>query len=318
MKVLVTGGAGFIGANLCRTLVRRGAEVVVLDDLSTGRLAHLEGVDVDLRVASVLDRAAVVDACAKVDSVVHLAAVPSVGRSLVDPHRSNDVNVTGTLEVLDAARAVDAQVVLASSSSVYGHNPSLPKSEEMVCAPASPYAAGKLAAESYALSYQTCFGLKCAAFRFFNVFGPLQTPGHAYAAAIPAFVWAALHGEPLAVFGDGEQSRDFTFVDSVVDVLTECVRRGISDAGPINLAFGTRTSLNDVIGMLSALLGRRLDVVHHPARTGDVRHSQASAVALRRLFPMIEPLPLEMALCRTVEWMESLVLQTGTPVGTPR
>jgi UDP-glucose 4-epimerase len=224
--------------------------------------------------------------------------------------------VTGTLQVLDAARAAGAHVVVASSSSVYGSNPRLPKAETMTCAPVSPYAAGKLAAESYALAYQKCFGLRCSAFRFFNVFGPLQAPGHAYAAVIPAFAWAALRGEPLVVFGDGEQSRDFTFVDSVVAVLGDCVWRGVSADAPVNLAFGTRTSLNEVIVMLSALLGHRLDVEHRPERAGDVRHSQASVAVLRGLFPKIDPLPLELALCRTVEWMEPLARATQGVVGT--
>lgn len=307
MKVVVTGGAGFIGANLCRELVRRRAHVVVLDDLSTGKRSNLDGIDVELRVRSVLDRDAVMEACAGADSVVHLAAVPSVQRSLLDPRRSHDVNVTGTLEVLEAANATGAHVVIASSSSVYGLNPVLPKSEEMTCRPASPYASSKLAAESYALSFQHCFGLPCTVFRFFNVFGPHQLPGHPYAAVVPSFIWAALRGEPLVVFGDGNQSRDFTFVGSVVDVLADCVTRTVSCAGPVNLAFGTRTSLNDLIFMLSALLGRELDVVHHPVRNGDIRHSQASTAALRELFPYIHRVSLEEALCRTIEWMEALV-----------
>jgi UDP-glucose 4-epimerase len=316
MKILVTGGAGFIGATLCGALVRRGIDVVVLDDLSTGRRAHLDDLDVDLRVGSVLDGAAVADACAGADSVVHLAAVPSVARSLADPRRSHDVNVTGTLEVLEAARATGAHVVLASSSSVYGQNPALPKSEGMTCLPMSPYAAGKLAAESYTSSYRHCFGMRGIVFRFFNVFGPLQLPDNAYAAVIPAFVWAALHGETLVVHGDGEQSRDFTFVDSVVEVLAESAVQAVDSGCPVNLAFGTRTSVNDVIALLSAVFGRRLDVVHQPSRAGDVRHSQASAVVLRRLFPLVEPVPLDVALRRTVEWMESQAWTTDLASGT--
>ncbi len=307
MKVVVTGGAGFIGANLCLELVHRGAHVVVLDDLSTGQQSNLDGIDVELCVGSVLDRDALMNACRAADSVVHLAAVPSVPRSLQDPRRSHDVNVTGTLEVLEAARAAGAHVVVASSSSVYGRNPVLPKSEEMPCWPISPYGSSKLAAESYALSFQHCFDLPCAVFRFFNVFGPFQRPAHPYAAVVPSFVWAALRREPLVVFGDGKQSRDFTFVGSVVEVLADCVTRAVNCAHPVNLAFGTRTSLNDLIGMLSALLGRELDVVHRPARDGDVRHSQASWNALRGLFPSVRPVSLEAALCRTVEWMERLV-----------
>ncbi|NGY58060.1 NAD-dependent epimerase/dehydratase family protein [Lentzea sp. NEAU-D13] len=307
MKVVVTGGAGFIGANLCRELVHREVDVVVLDDLSTGKRSNLDGVDVELCVRSVLDRDALKDACKGADSVVHLAAVPSVSRSLLDPRRSHDVNVTGTLEVLEAARTAGAHVVIASSSSVYGRNPVLPKSEEMPCWPISPYGSGKLAAESYALSFQHCFDLPCAVFRFFNVFGPLQRPAHPYAAVVPSFVWAALRREPLVVFGDGKQSRDFTFVGSVVDVLADCVMRTVSCAGPVNLAFGTRTSLNDLIGKLSALLGRELDVLHRSARNGDVRHSQASGTTLRGLFPSVQPVSLEVALRKTVEWMERLV-----------
>lgn len=307
MKVVVTGGAGFIGANLCRELVRRRADVVVLDDLSTGKRGNLAGVDVELRVGSVLDRHAVMDAFRGADSVVHLAAVPSVTRSLQDPRRTHDVNVTGTLEVLEAARAVGAHVVVASSSSVYGRNPVLPKSEEMACWPVSPYGSSKLAAESYTLSFQHCFDLPCAVFRFFNVFGPLQPPAHPYAAVVPSFVWAALRGEPLVVFGDGKQSRDFTFVGSVVEVLADCVARTVSCAHPVNLAFGTRTSLNDLIVALSALLGRELEVVHGPARNGDVRHSQASGSALHELFPSVQPVSLETALTGTVEWMKRLL-----------
>ncbi|GAB2834411.1 NAD-dependent epimerase/dehydratase family protein [Lentzea nigeriaca] len=303
----MTGGAGFIGANLCRELVRRGTHVTVLDDLSTSLRSNLDGIDVDLRVGSVLDRDAVADACSGADSVVHLAAIPSVPRSLLDPRRSHDVNVTGTLEVLEGAKTAGAHVVLASSSSVYGHNPVLPKAEGMVCRPVSPYASSKLAAELYALSFQHCYDLPCAVFRFFNVFGPLQQPAHPYAAVVPAFTWAALRGEPLVVFGDGEQTRDFTFVGSVVDVLADCVTRAFSCAHPVNLAFGTRTSLNDLITMLSALLGRTLDVVHRPARIGDVRHSQASGDTLRELFPSVQPVPLEEALRRTIEWMKRLV-----------
>ncbi|MFW3170398.1 NAD-dependent epimerase/dehydratase family protein [Geodermatophilus sp. CPCC 206100] len=312
----MTGGAGFIGANLCRVLVGDGVDVVVLDDLSTGLDANLRGVDVDLRIASVLDSAAVADACEGVSAVVHLAAVPSVPRSLHDPRRSHDVNVTGTVAVLDAARGVGAHVVLASSSSVYGNGPELPKSEDLRCSPASPYAVSKLAAESYALAYQRCYGLPCTAFRFFNVFGPLQPPGHAYAAVVPAFVSAALTGAPLVLHGDGDQTRDFTFVDSVSGVLTRSLAGRVSHDAPVNLAFGTRTSLNTLIDVLSGLLGRRLEVDRRPPRPGDVRHSQAAVGVLTSLFPDLTPVPLEEGLRRTIAWMEENVL-AATPGGTP-
>jgi UDP-glucose 4-epimerase len=308
MKVLVTGGAGFIGANLCHELVaRRNHEVVVLDDLSTGRLSNLDGIDVDVRVATVLDTDALRAACRGVDSIVHLAAVPSVPRSLAEPRRSHEINATGTLQILEAARATGAHVVVASSSSVYGRNPALPKSEDQACMPASPYAASKLAAESYALAYQSCFGLECVVFRFFNVFGPLQPPGHAYAAVIPRFIWAALRREPLVVHGDGEQSRDFTFIDSVVDVLAESVQRRPTIDHPVNLAFGTRTTLNELVGLLSTVLGGQLAVTYGPPRPGDVRHSQASDATLRQLFPAVNPVPLDTGLLRTVEWTQTLL-----------
>ncbi|MEV6875321.1 NAD-dependent epimerase/dehydratase family protein [Amycolatopsis sp. NPDC051128] len=315
MKIVVTGGAGFIGANLCRSLVRHH-DVVVLDDLSTGTAANLADVGVELRVGSVLDADAVHAACRGASAIVHLAAVPSVPRSLVNPRRSHDTNVTGTLTVLEAARQTGAHVVVASSSSVYGSNETMPKSEDMVCRPTSPYGVTKLAAESYAAAYRTSFGLDTVTFRFFNVFGPLQAPDHAYAAVIPAFLFAALHDVPLTIHGDGDQSRDFTFVDSVVRVLTEAVTRRLTTTVPANLAFGTRTTLNEVVLMLSELIGRPLPVRHQPARAGDIRHSQACPTTLRALFPDVSPVPLRTGLLRTLTWMRhrSAALAIGTEV----
>jgi UDP-glucose 4-epimerase len=306
MKVVITGGAGFIGANLCRELVRRrDHEVVVLDDLSTGRLANIAGLDLDLKEGSVLDARAVAQACRGADSIVHLAAVPSVPRSIEDPRRSHDTNATGTVTVLEVAREIGAHVVVASSSSVYGRNPTLPKTEDLACLPTSPYGVSKLAAESYASAYQSSFGLDCCVFRFFNVFGPLQLPNHPYAAVLPSFIYNALHGLPLTIYGDGEQSRDFTFVDSVVEVLTEAVERRMTATTPVNLAFGSRTTLNEVVVILADLLGRRLDVRYLPSRAGDVMHSQAAPGALSALFPEIRPVPLSHGLLRTISWMET-------------
>lgn len=305
MKVVVTGGAGFVGANLCRELVRRGQHVIAVDDLSTGCRSNLEGLDVDLRIATVLDPDAIADASCGADSIVHLAAVPAVMRSLENPQRSHTANATGTLAVLEAARAAQAHVVVASSSSVYGRNPALPRSEDLTCMPTSPYAASKLAAESYALAYQASFGLRCLAFRFFNIFGPLQRADHAYAAVIPRFVRAALHREPLEIHGDGMQSRDFTYIDTVVEVLADSVARRLTSDRPVNLAFGTSTTVNDLVAHLECILARPLVTVHGPPRAGDVRHSQASNHALRRLFPGIAPVPLEAGLSRTITWMRT-------------
>ena len=223
------------------------------------------------------------------------------------PFASHEANATGTLRVLEAARAGGVgHVIVASSSSVYGANPRLPKQEVMKPSPVSPYAASKLAAESYALAWQHSFGLSTLAFRFFNVFGPLQPAGHAYAAVVPAFVAAALAGRPLPVHGDGEQTRDFTYVGSVVAVLTDAVDRRVSHPEPVNLAFGTRTSLLDLIARLEAILGRTLERDHEPPRAGDVRDSQADNAVLRSLFSDVAAVPLDDGLRSTVDWFLSV------------
>ena len=304
MRVLVTGGAGFIGANLCRTLLATGAvEVIVLDDLSTGSLDNLDGCDVEVRVGSVLDADAVGRACTGVQAIVHLGALGSVPRSVADPTTSFAVNATGTVNVLEAARRAGAHVLFASSSSVYGSNPALPKHEDLAPRPMSPYAASKLAAESTALAYSSSYALPVLAFRFFNVYGPLQRAGHAYAAAIPAFVHAALRDEPVTVFGDGSQSRDFTFVDTVCEVLTDAVIRRVTSAEPVNLAFGSRIRLNDIIDRLSQVLGSSLNVRYAAPRVGDVLHSSADDTRVRALFPAVRPVALDVGLAATVEWM---------------
>jgi len=309
MKVTVTGGAGFIGANLCRALAERSDvdRIVVVDDLSSGSAENLNGLDVDLQIGSFLEPDVIARAVAGSDAVVHLGARPSVPRSLADPVASHEVNATGTLRVLEAARAQGHPlVIVASSSSVYGGNPVLPKHEGLSPMPLSPYAASKLAAESYALAYQASFELPVLPLRFFNVFGPLQRPGHAYAAAVPAFIWAALHDEPLRMYGDGKQSRDFTFVDSVTAVIADAATRGVTSTRPVNLAFGTRTDLLGLAAALEEVLGRTLAIEHAPPRAGDVRHSQADDRALRTLFPDIQPIDLHAGLRRTVAWMTSL------------
>lgn len=308
MHVLVTGGAGFIGANLCRRLsTTEGIDAVVaLDDLSTGFAANLDGVEARLVVGSILDEE-VLDRCvAGTDAIVHLGARPSVPRSVADPVASHHANATGTLMVLEAARRHGGvHTVVASSSSVYGANPHLPKREDLATRPMSPYAASKLATEAYALAYQHSYGLSTIAFRFFNVFGPLQAAGHAYAAVVPAFVDAALDGRPLPLQGDGTQSRDFTFVDTVTAVLADAALRRVSSPDPVNLAYGTRTNLNTLIDLLVDVVGHPLECERRPARVGDVPHSQADSTRLRELFADITPVPLADGLRATVEWMRS-------------
>lgn len=309
MKVIVTGGAGFIGANLCRRLAAHDhiEQVTALDDLSTGFRSNLDGLDVELAEGSMLDAALLDRLFEGATAVVHLGARPSVPRSVKDPLASHLANATGTVEVLEAARrAGDVQVIIASSSSVYGSNPALPKHEDLATRPLSPYGASKLAAEAYTLAYGTTYGMSTLAFRFFNVFGPLQPAGHAYAAALPAFISAALAGEPLTVHGDGTQSRDFTYVDTVTEVIADAVVRRVSSHEPVNLAFGSRTTLLGVIELLERLLGHPVERNHVENRAGDVPHSQASNDRLLALFPDVKPVPLEDGLQTTIDWFRSL------------
>jgi len=206
------------------------------------------------------------------------------------------------------------QVIVASSSSVYGSNLTLPKTEDLAPRPMSPYAASKLASESYTLAWQASYGLPTLAFRFFNVFGPLQPPRHAYSSVVPAFLEAAFEGRPLPVHGDGLQSRDFTYVDTVCAVLTDAVIRQVSHPEPVNLAYGSRTTLMDLVELLERLLDRELPVEHVEARVGDMRHTQADNAKLRSLFPDIEPVELEVGLQATIDWFRSRE-NASTPTG---
>ena len=309
MKVVITGGAGFIGANLGRELLRRPEvdSVVAFDNLITGFRSNVEGTGIELVEATILDPTALDEACEGAHAIVHLAALPSVPRSVIDPIASHHSNATGTLEVLQAARrAGDIHVVVASSSSVYGANRELPKRESMRTAPISPYAVSKQATEAYTIAFGHTYGLPTLAFRFFNVYGPLQAAGHAYAAVVPAFVDAALRGVPLSVHGDGEQTRDFTYVGTVARVLADAVTNRVADLDPVNLAFGTRTSLNGLIDELSLVLGASPTVEHVEPRAGDVRDSQADNSRLLSLFPDVRPVSLRDGLRATVDWFRTL------------
>lgn len=305
MKILITGGAGFIGSNLVKQLNKDGVtEISVIDDFSTGFRSNLDGLNVSLFEGSILDRELMETAARGVDAIVHLAARPSVPRSIQDPLATHHANATGTLHVLEAARANEAHVTLASSSSVYGSNPELPKSEKLRLMPISPYAVSKQATEAYALAYNAVYGLEVMPFRFFNVYGPGQAAGHAYAAVIPAFLDAAQKGRPLPIHGDGLQSRDFTFVDTVTEVLSKSARERISPRDAVNLAFGTRHSLLEVIQVMENVLGYSLKCEHQAARTGDVRDSQADNAALLKLFPNVYPVELKEGIRKTAEWFK--------------
>ncbi|MFC4506170.1 MULTISPECIES: NAD-dependent epimerase/dehydratase family protein [Streptomyces] len=307
LRVTVTGGAGFIGSNLVSWLLRHPAigRVTVVDDLSTGSTSLLGGdpAETDFRQGSVLDAGLIEDAVAGADAVVHLAALPSVPRSVADPLATHHANATGTLQVLEAARRAGGPlVVAASSSSVYGAQPDLPKTETSRAMPLSPYAVSKLATEAYLGAYHACYGLEVLPLRFFNVFGPRQRAGHPYAAVVPAFIDAALSGRPVTVHGDGTQTRDWTFVDTVCEVITTAITGRVTSPWPVNLALGTRTSLLDVIALLDQVLDAPVRVEHAPPRPGDVAHSQADPTQLRELFPGVSAVPLREGLECTVAW----------------
>ncbi|GAB6858986.1 NAD-dependent epimerase/dehydratase family protein [Microbacterium xylanilyticum] len=304
MRVLITGGAGFIGTNLAKALCDHPqvTDVVVFDDLSTGvRRAELDGtrfIRGDLR-----DPAAIEAATEGVDRIIHLGALGSVPRSIADPGTTNDVNIRGTLNVLEAARHHEVgHVIVASSSSVYGANPRIPKVESMATLPMSPYAVSKLATESYANAFQSSYGIRTLAFRFFNVFGPYQRADHPYAAVVPKFLDAIKTSRPVTIHGDGTQSRDFTSVHSVVDALMQASIGQISHDTPVNLAFGRRYTLLDVLDVLEEIHGAEIPREFADRRVGDVPHSQASPELLRSLLPCVKQPSLEDALAEVYGW----------------
>jgi UDP-glucose 4-epimerase len=303
VRVLVTGGGGFIGSHLAERLVERGDEVRVLDSFATGRrenLAHLPDAEIVEGDVQSFERAHhAVRGC---DAVLHQAALPSVPRSIQDPLTTHAVNVTGTLNVLLAARDAGVKrVVYASSSSVYGSNPHLPKREEQAVAPISPYAVSKLAGEGFCRSFTTIYGLECVSLRYFNVFGPRQDPLSQYAAVIPKFIAAALEGTRPVVFGDGEQSRDFTFIDNVVEANLLALQSEAGAGEVFNAACGERVSLNDVLRLLSEIAGVALDPDHQAGRPGEVRDSQADIARARETFGYEPSVSFAEGLRRTFE-----------------
>lgn len=278
--MLVTGGAGFIGSNLVHAMVTGGVRVTVLDDLSTGFRKNLEGLEgrIDLIEGSIEDPEAVAKAVAGQTEVVHLAALGSVPRSFKDPGATHSVNATGFLNVLTACGAAGVQrFVYASSSSVYGDSPTLPKREAETGNVLSPYAATKALNEDYARTLGPAFGITTVGLRFFNVFGPRQSPEGAYAAVIPRFMEAARRGLPLHIYGDGEQSRDFTYVDNVVAAILQAVRAPLApgEALACNIGCGERILLNEVARLIVEAAGGSSLIEHIPPRPGDIRHSLA-------------------------------------------
>jgi UDP-glucose 4-epimerase len=307
---LVTGGAGFIGSHLVEELVRQGQHVRVLDDFSTGRpdnLAHVRE-RIELIERDIRDRSAVRAAMVDVDYVLHQAALPSVPRSVADPLTTNEVNITGTLNVLLAARDARVErVVFASSSSVYGDSPTLPKHEDMPTNPLSPYAVSKLAGESYCRAFHVVYGLPTVALRYFNVFGPRQDPSSQYSAVIPKFITAAMDGQPLTIYGDGNQSRDFTYVANVVAANLLACRASAACGQVLNASCGGRYTLLELVSHLERLLGRGpLRVEHLPARPGDIRDSMGDIRRARDVLGYEPSVDFESGLAQTVGFVRRL------------
>jgi UDP-N-acetylglucosamine/UDP-N-acetyl-alpha-D-glucosaminouronate 4-epimerase len=304
-KVLVTGGSGFIGSNLVARLVRDGADVRVLDNFATGHRQNLTDVDGQIEVVEgdIQSYERVHNAVRGCELVFHQAALPSVPRSVQDPLTSNASNVTGTLNVLLAARDEGVRrVVFASSSSTYGASPELPKREQMPALPISPYAVAKLAAEGYCRAFHEVYGLETVALRYFNVFGPRQDPLSAYAAVIPRFILALLADRRPVVHGDGEQSRDFSYIDNVVEAsLLAAAAEGVGGE-TFNIACGERISLNALLDRLRELTGKPIEAEHVATRPGDLSHSLADITAARERLGYEPRVGVGEGLRRTVDW----------------
>jgi UDP-glucose 4-epimerase len=300
VKVLVTGGAGFIGSHVTHLLAGRGHHVTVLDNLTTGRLDTLTGTTYRLVRGDILDQELLNRYTADVETVVHLAALTSAPASLTRPQAVHEVNTTGTVHILTAARRNHAHVVFASSAAVYGHLDQHPACENLPCRPVSPYGASKAAAEAYLSAYAAAYTLPVLALRLFNVYGPRQ-PHAGYAAVVAAFITAALAGRPLVVDGDGRQTRDLIHVATVAAVIADAVERRVTDQSPVNVGTGCPVTVENLARRVGGTVGA-VRVEHGPARAGDVHDSVADTSRFRAVFPAVTPLPLADGLAETVAW----------------
>ncbi|HVR24861.1 MAG TPA: SDR family oxidoreductase [Candidatus Polarisedimenticolia bacterium] len=313
---LITGIGGFIGSSLARELLLRGEQVRGVDNFSTGRHENLAQIlaQIDFREADILDLEAMKLACAGVDYVLHQAAIPSVPKSVLDPIGSNQANVDGTVNVLVAAR--DAQVkrvVFAASSSAYGDTPTLPKHEHMTPDPISPYAVAKLASERYMISFYRCYGLETVALRYFNIFGPRQDPSSPYSGVLAKFITLMLSGQQPTMFGDGEQSRDFTYIDNAVEAnLLACKAPAGKVAGKVfNVATGRRVTLNETFKLLQNLTSYTGSPLHGAERGGDIKHSLADISQAEQCLGYKPAVGFETGLQRTVDWYRSQTKAAG-------
>lgn len=306
MLYLITGGAGFIGSHMVRSLLERGEQVRVLDNFATGKREHLVPLEGTIQVVEgdmrYLNNAQ--EAVQGADYVIHLAALPSVARSVRTPIESNDVNVVGTLNVLVAARDAGVKrVVYGASSSAYGNSAVLPKDESMPSDPLSPYAVNKLTGELYCRVFTHVYRLETVSLRYFNVFGPRQDPTSQYSAVIPRFIQAMLAGQRPVIYGDGEQSRDFSYVQNAVEAsLLACTAPGVAGE-VINIGCGERVTLNELVRMIGHLVGSDIEPAYEAPRPGDIRHSLAGIQKAERLLNYKPSVRLEEGLRRTIEWL---------------
>lgn len=302
MKIVITGGAGFIGSNIAEELTKDNAnEVIVVDDLSTGKMENIKDLDINFVEGSIMDLELLQETFKEVDYVFHQAAIPSVPRSIKDPIATNNANINGTLNVLVAARDCSVKkVIYASSSSVYGDTPELPKREDMTPNPLSPYAVTKLLGEYYGSVFNAIYGLKTVALRYFNVYGPRQDPYSDYAAVIPKFVSRVSEDDPPLIYGDGRQTRDFTFVRDVVTANIEAMRSEAT--GVFNIASGSRISINELAELVMKLMSKKLAVIFEAPREGDVKHSLAEISKAKAKFGYEPDYSLEKGLEETIRW----------------
>src|SRR4051794_20001642 len=304
MRALVTGGAGFIGSNLARALLDGGHEVRVLDNMSTGNPANLADIDVDLVKGDLRSYERVSTAARGVEVIFHQGALPSVPRSIQDPLTSNACNVEGTLNVILAARDHGVRrVVVASSSSLYGDAPGMPREETQALAPLAPYAVSKLAAEQYCVVANRVYGVETVALRYFNVFGERQDPLSGYAAVIPKFVRLMLQGEPPTIFGDGETSRDFTHIQNVIDANLAAAEQPAAAGAVLNVAVGVSHTLNELVTTLNGLIGSDIEPRHSDPRPGDVPESLADISLARDLLGYAPRVDFAEGLRRTIDWI---------------
>jgi nucleoside-diphosphate-sugar epimerase len=302
---LVTGGAGFIGSNIVRRLVAEGEKVRVLDNFSTGKKENLVGVNkVDIVEGSLTDRETVKKALEGVEYVLHQGAIPSVLRSVADPLGSNEANITGTLMAMEVAKEIGVRrFIFAASSSAYGDTEILPKVENMPGDPLSPYAVGKYSGELYAKVFAGIYGLQTVSLRYFNIFGPYQDPDSQYAAVIPKFIMKMLIGEAPVIYGDGEQSRDFTFIDNAVEAnLLACRSDRVGKGEVINIACGESYSLNELVRELNKILKTNIEPVYTDPQPGDVKHSLADVSKAKELLGYEVKVDFKEGLRRTVDW----------------